>query len=88
MRCVICESQYGDGEDDYYTYCDGCSQRIHRDDAWWVEDECLCDHCSRTMTNVCESCGENLFNEHLVYDERTNCYYCHDCYDDLIEERR
>lgn len=88
MRCVICESEYGEGEDDYYTYCDGCGQRIRRDDAWWVEDECLCDHCSETMTNVCESCGENLFNEHLVYDEQTNCYYCYNCYNDLVEERR
>ena len=93
MRCPDCELQYGDSDDDCYTYCACCETRVYYDDTYIVNDSSVCDRCFSSECFVCDGCGEADFNEnlHIVTIQEQDrsevkhfCEYCYECY---LEEK-
>lgn len=89
MRCNDCEMDYGYEVNDSYGICDNCGCRIYFDDAYYVNDEYICDHCFNNYCFVCDECGEAYYNhdKHCVkIDEDTVEYYCPHCYENYIDK--
>ena len=86
MMCEECEFKYGTSDNDIYTYCSCCGQRIYVDDAYYVGDDRLCAHCYDTQTFTCERCNMTYWNDEVVYCEETNEYLCKECYNEIKEE--
>jgi hypothetical protein len=85
MRCDDCELEFGTEENDIYTTCDCCGQRIYVDDAWCVingrHEEYVCHHCYTKYCFTCDGCGETFYNEDRNYiDEDGDICYCDVCY--------
>lgn len=83
MRCDDCERDYGYEENDNYGHCENCGCRIYYDDAYYVNDEYICDHCFNNDCFVCDHCGEAFYNaeKHCVEIEEDEVeYVCSHCY--------
>ncbi len=83
MRCDDCERDYGYEENDSYGHCENCGCRIYYDDAYYVNDEYICDHCFNNDCFVCDHCGEAFYNaeKHYVEIEEDEVeYVCSHCY--------
>lgn len=93
MRCPDCELEYGESDDDCYTYCSCCDARVYYDDTYCVNDESVCDHCFNTECFVCDGCGEAYFNihRHAVKvdedDKVSTLYFCKECLEDYIDNK-
>lgn len=73
----VCESC----RNNHYVECRDCGKIIHRNNAYRVGDDYVCESC-RDSYIECYNCG-NLVHEYDVrYDEHNDRYYCDDCYDD------
>lgn len=86
MMCEDCEFKYGTSDNDIYTYCSCCGQRIYVDDACYVGDERVCGSCYDQHAFSCERCGMTYWNDEIIYCEETNEYLCKECYDEVKEE--
>ena len=82
MLCEECELEFGNSEDDRYGYCDLCERRIIIDDAHLVDSHghLICDWCYEHHTTSCESCGDLVYNDDIVYDKISHSYLCQGCY--------
>lgn len=87
MMCEECELEYGDIDNDLIGHCSYCDSRMYVDDAYYIEDEMVCESCYDSYGVICENCGETYYNANTFYDEETDRYYCRWCYNDLIAER-
>ena len=91
MRCDDCELKFGYEDNDNYGHCECCGCRIHYDDAYYVGDDYVCDHCFNNECFVCDNCGEAYYNsdKHCVETERDEveymCSYCYENYRDKGE---
>jgi hypothetical protein len=84
MRCDECELEFGYEDNDNYGHCDCCSSRIYYDDAYYVGDDYVCDHCFNNECFVCDNCGETYYNteKHCVEIEEDRVeYMCPHCYE-------
>ena len=79
FMCNECDLEYGIFDTEIFTTCDCCGRRMYRDDAWYVGDEEICDHCARTECFICEDCEEPHFNDSKVYIESEDKYVCTRC---------
>ena len=84
MRCDECELDFGYEDNDNYGHCECCGCRIYLDNAYYVADGYICDHCFNNECFVCDSCGE------VHYNSDRNCvevaedeveYMCSHCYE-------
>ena len=84
MACDDCANQYGLG--DHYYSCCNCGDRVHEDDAIWVEceDGYICNRCYNRYYFTCDDCGE-VFPNDREHRGTNGCYYCDNCapYHDL-----
>ena len=82
MRCDHCELEFGYEYNDNYGHCENCGCRIYFDDAYYVNDEYVCDHCFNNYCFICDNCGEAFYNEMkqcVEIAEDTVEYYCPHC---------
>lgn len=89
MRCDDCELNYGFEDNDNYGHCDCCGCRIHYDDAYYVGDDYVCDHCFNNECFVCDNCGEAYYNseKHCVEVEQDEVeYMCSHCYENYRDK--
>ena len=73
-----------------YHYCDNCGEPGYEDEMYYLEDMCVCECCWDELAIFCENCNEsyNHYETDMTWDEESECYYCSDCYEILLEERR
>jgi hypothetical protein len=81
MQCVSCEEQHGTTESDDFGYCVCCSRHVYLEDAYYVEDEIVCDQCYDNETSTCDLCGDRVFNSEISYDRESEQYICVYCKD-------
>lgn len=89
MRCMDCEMKYGYEENDSYGHCECCGCRIYFDDAYYVNDYYICDHCFNNECFLCEHCGEAYYNteKHCVEIEEDEVeYVCSHCYENYRDK--
>lgn len=89
MRCDDCELNYGFEDNDNYGHCECCGCRIHYDDAYYVGDDYVCDHCFNNECFVCDNCGEAYYNseKHCVEVEQDEVeYMCSHCYENYRDK--
>ena len=63
-----------------YFNCELCDDITHEDNVCWFHDNCYCDDCYQEIVTSCESCGDEMLTEDMVYDEYHG-YSCEDCDD-------
>lgn len=97
-QCMWCGKETGDfsyesnlicGCCDNELYCTKCGERIHEDDAYWVNGECYCEYCYQDLP-YCDSCEETVSYDssmNRVYISNGNKIYkwyyvdlCYDCF--------
>lgn len=73
-----------------YHYCDNCGEPGYEDEMYYLEDMCVCECCWDELAIFCEGCDEsfNHYETDMTLDEQNDCYYCPDCYEIVLEERR
>ena len=101
-HCLLCDCYVDDAETLYcYNCCDGnmetcdcCGERVHEEDAYWVDDEVLCRDCFVDQTSMCEYCEECHYTDNMTYlhleetkdyedrngEHPIDGYYCHHCF--------
>lgn len=81
MLCLDCELDFGSSEDEQFGYCDCCERRIRIDDGHFIDayGQLVCDWCYDTMIKQCEACGNDYYNDEIIYDKPTHSYRCHHC---------
>ena len=84
MRCDECELDFGYEDNDSYGHCECCGCRIYLDNAYYVADGYICDHCFNNECFVCDRCGEVHYNSdrsciEVAEDEVE--YVCSQCYE-------
>jgi hypothetical protein len=70
---------------DRYTRCERCDREVHRDDAYYSEDNCgpYCERCYSELYVRCERCGSEVCYEDS-YTSDDGYIYCEECYDELF----
>jgi len=70
---------------DRYTRCDRCNREIHRDDAYYSEDNHgpYCERCYSELYVRCERCESEVYYEDS-YTSEDGYIYCEECYDELF----
>jgi hypothetical protein len=89
MRCDECELEFGYEDNDNYGHCECCGCRIYYDDAYYVGDDYICDHCFNNECFVCDNCGEAYYNtdKHCVEIEEDRVeYMCPHCYENYKDK--
>jgi hypothetical protein len=61
--------------------CERCGCELEEDEAYFVEDDILCEECLEQNTVTCDHCGERLYVSDAVLDDDTTL--CQRCFDDL-----
>lgn len=79
FMCDDCEIKYGEADTEIFTTCDCCGRRIFRDDAWYIDDDEVCEDCLHSECFYCPECEEYHFNEHRVYIEEEDIHICDRC---------
>ena len=76
----VCEECFEEG----YRICDECGERIHKDNAYWYNDDVYCQDCYDSKFDECYGCGETYKRTemNLINDE----WYCDDCSEELFAE--
>ena len=80
MMCYECEEQYGNTDNEDFTFCACCDRHIYVDDAYYVQGDYLCENCVDTETSTCDFCGEIMYKENVRYYEEFEEWLCDDCY--------
>lgn len=86
MLCIDCEIQWGTEENENFTYCADCGQRIYIPEAIETEDGVYCPDCFSDYSR-CANCNDLYKDKDLIYDEETDLYYCESCYDEIMFDR-
>lgn len=60
--------------------CTHCGAVGRQEEAYWAEEEPLCQDCADTQTAICDRCGERYYLDNMVTD--TFQQVCTHCYDD------
>jgi hypothetical protein len=60
--------------------CERCGCELEEDEAYFVEDDILCEECLEQNTVTCDHCGERLYVSDAVFDDDTTL--CQRCFDD------
>jgi hypothetical protein len=60
--------------------CERCGCELEEDEAYFVEDDILCEECLEQNTVTCDHCGERLYVSDAVLDDDTTL--CQRCFDD------
>jgi len=81
MMCDDCEMTFGEGVNEYYTYCGCCERRTYREDMRYVEDlsDYVCPECLATSFTECDCCGLYWLNSNIEYNHERSMYMCPDC---------
>lgn len=67
-----------------YAQCYNCGEWLSIDDAMsGANDEWYCSDCWYDRFEICEHCGETIWQEDSYYNEDDGCYYCEYCYNNL-----
>ena len=76
----VCEECFEEG----YRVCGECSERIHKDDAYWHGDDSYCEVCYEEKFEECYECGTTYekIEMNLINDE----WYCDDCYEEKFAD--
>ena len=71
-----------------YTRCDCCGYYWHDNDMTRTE-ECnwYCPNCEDSWS-YCGKCEECHDIDCMIWDEEDDCYYCGDCYEEIMEDRK
>lgn len=80
-RCIHCEEEYGVADNEAFTNCIECGERVFTDNAYYVEDVgYICESCLYDSGNYvrCEECGYIMARENAIQDEDGR-YYCRWC---------
>lgn len=80
MMCYDCEYQYGISNNNYFTTCDCCGNRILMENVHYLSnDDCYCDECYDKYAVTCVCCGETARKDNM-YEDKDGNWYCRDCY--------
>jgi hypothetical protein len=66
----------------HWRYCDRCGWEVvsrYSSDPYYIHGETLCDPDDHGFGR-CEGCDDWHDQDYLTYSERSECYYCSDCY--------
>lgn len=85
MRCDTCHNNELENED--YVECDCCGRTFFREDAFYVQNEIICERCYDEETTTCEICGETFFNSEISFNRELSMYICSYCENNNNEER-
>lgn len=69
-------------DEDEYTYCEACGDRVHREDAYCSENGYgpYCESCYHDIYTTCERCGHEVRHEDAYIVEGD--ILCEDCYEE------
>ena len=81
MMCYDCELAYGISENDNFGFCKHCGCRLEVDKAYYVSEDIYCDDCYEHYTERCANCGDSFLREDMIYDEKSEKYFCEWCHD-------
>lgn len=81
MLCEECELDFGSSDDERFGYCDCCDRRMVIEDGHFIASrgQLVCEWCYDTMVKQCECCGNDFFNDEIMYDKPTHSYRCSSC---------
>ena len=82
MLCVDCELEYGVSENEVFCRCSCCGRRMLDDDAFWVQDEYVCQSCYDAHVSHCDNCNRATYSADIQYLKEEEAYLCPDCYYD------
>lgn len=80
---MLCD-QCGD-----YGYCDCCGEAINHEDVYDLGGDHLCETCFENLASYCDRC-DKLYDtrvDEMCWDEINQEHYCHECMDEIEEER-
>lgn len=80
MMCYNCERNYGETENEYFSFCHHCGARIETENGFYIEDNIYCENCFETLGAKCEDCCDYYLKDNMYYDEKEDSYYCHWCH--------
>ena len=66
-------------QDEHRMYCTHCNEVVYEDDAYYIDDDTLCDRCCDGHTAICEHCGERRWTDDMSMFG--NDYYCEYCFE-------
>ena len=70
-----------------YSRCDCCGAYWHDDDmATTEEGGWYCPNCEDSW-NYCGKCEECHDVDYMTWDDEDGCYYCNDCYNEIMNDR-
>lgn len=81
IYCLKCELQYGHSENEnVFTRCDKCNNRILIDDAFQVDDDyAYCQDCLDEYAEMCDKCYNYYSTENIIYNEKEKTKICKWC---------
>lgn len=63
-----------------FSYCDRCGEEIlSENDAYYVENDYLCEYCAEYYTATCGTCGESYYLDNMTYLDHEEAYVCDYC---------
>lgn len=80
MMCEECDEMYGTEANEQFVYCMCCDSRIPREDAYWIEDDVLCEYCYSHHYFTCSNCDQTYHKDSMKYDKESEKYLCLACY--------
>ena len=84
MLCKDCELEYGNCTDeDYFSFCEYCGERVYNDDVVYVDDMTFCSHCADRVAEECPSCGALYLSDNGVYLPSKEITVCENCWWEL-----
>jgi len=80
-RCIDCEQEYGTADHESFEECAECGERVHVDNAYYVEGVgYVCETCFYESGNYvrCDDCGYMMLKSDAIQDEDGH-HYCRWC---------
>lgn len=94
FSCLSCGNELAELSDSFlccdcggYIYCSCCGEACREEDMYTLEGESICTCCWDDSAIWCDNCG-GVFNRHaaeMIWNEKTQGYYCTDCYYDVVK---
>ncbi|MFU8771977.1 MAG: hypothetical protein ACNA8H_06120 [Anaerolineales bacterium] len=82
--CPCCLSRFEEKEgcciSSYENHCESCSDGLHQDDIYWVDETPYCQECFDNIFYRCDECGEPIHRDYAIHTEDgyVMCQYCAD----------
>lgn len=76
----VCEECF----EENYRVCDECGERIHKNDAYWHNNDVYCGGCYENKFEECYECGETYEKDDMGIVKGE--YYCDDCYEEKFAD--